>query len=663
MQNVLLRIILPLAIACSMVSPSVSAAEQTLPSVETFFQPPKLSSVAFSPDGLSIALLMNASDNRRMLATMDVATLAPKVVAHYSDADVRTFHWVNNHRLVYDLNDDKIGIGNSFFGAGLFAVDKDGSSQRELVGRTGAQDTVGSRIIVKSLPWYTYFAATVDSGDSDDIFVMRDNAPFKPYERTYDLLQLNTVTGHAEAIRRPGEVASWLIDGNGVPRFATTNDKSNSQVYYNDPKDGNWQKLTEFPKFSSESFKPMAITPDGRLLVRANNGKDTSAVYFYDLEKKQLDSKPLISLPGYDFSGSILFDRQNKKILGIRYETDARATTWLDSRMKQIQQKVDEQIPGLSNVISVPERGKTETVLVFSYSDTYPGVWQLYNTASNSFTPIGTRMLGIDPKQMATKDMVRYKARDGLEIPAYLTLPKGKKKDLPMVVLVHGGPYVRGGHWEWDAEAQFLASRGYAVLEPEFRGSTGYGSRLFSAGLKQWGLAMQDDIADGTKWAIEKGYANPDRICIAGASYGGYATLMGLIRNPELFRCGIDWVGVTDINLLYNIVWSDLDSQSEKYDMPLLVGDQIKDAEQLKATSPLRNAAKITQPLLLAYGGSDTRVPIDHGTAFYRAVKATNSRVEWVEYPEEGHGWRLLKNNVDFWTRVEKFLGQNIGQP
>ncbi|WP_394781777.1 alpha/beta fold hydrolase [Undibacterium sp.] len=663
MQNIFTRITLPLAIACSFLSPLAVSAEQTLPGVETFFQPSKLSNVVFSPDGLSVALLMNASDNRRMLATMDVATLTPKIVAHYSDSDVGNFHWVNNHRLVYNLGDRQIGIGKNFFAPGLFAVDKDGSNQRELITRTAAKDTVGSRIVVRSLPWHTYFLDAVESGDSDDVFVIRDNAPYQHYQKTYDLLRLNTVTGQAEAMPRPGDVTSWLIDSKGVPRIATTADKSSSSVYYNDPKDGKWRKLAEFPTFSSLSFDPMVLTPDGRLLVTANNGKDTTAVYAYDLEKNQIDSKPLISLPGYDFSGNILFDRQNKKMLGIRYETDAIATTWLDSRMKQIQQKVDEQIPGLANIISVPEQAKSDTVLVFSYSDTFPGVWQFYNAASNTFTPIGTTMLGIDSKQMATKDMVRYKARDGLEIPAYLTLPKGKKKDLPMVVLVHGGPYLRGGHWNWEAEAQFLASRGYAVLEPEFRGSTGFGSKLFEAGWKQWGLAMQDDIADGTKWAIEKGYANPGRICIAGASYGGYATLMGLIRNPELFRCGIDWVGVTDINLLYDIVWSDMDAQWEKYGMPLLIGDQIKDAQQLKATSPMLNAARITQPLLLAYGGSDRRVPIDHGTAFYKAVKATNPKVEWIEYPEEGHGWRVLKNNVDFWTRVEKFLGQNIGQP
>jgi dipeptidyl aminopeptidase/acylaminoacyl peptidase len=259
---------------------------------------------------------------------------------------------------------------------------------------------------------------------------------------------------------------------------------------------------------------------------------------------------------------------------------------------------------------------------------------------------------------------VHYDARDGLRIPAWLTLPRSGGKKLPLVVLVHGGPWVRGGEWEWDPEAQFLASRGYAVLEPEFRGSSGFGSTLYRAGWKQWGLKMQDDITDGTRWAIDNGYADPKRICIAGASYGGYATLMGLIKEPKLYQCGVEWVGVSDINLMYNGSWfysSDITDDFKRYGMPTLIGDQQKDAEQLKATSPLLRASEVRQPLLMAYGGADTRVPLPHGTKFYKAVKQTNPSVEWIEYEDEGHGWRAPQNRIDFWGRVEKFLSKHIG--
>jgi dipeptidyl aminopeptidase/acylaminoacyl peptidase len=209
--------------------------------------------------------------------------------------------------------------------------------------------------------------------------------------------------------------------------------------------------------------------------------------------------------------------------------------------------------------------------------------------------------------------------------------------------------------------AQFLASRGYVVIEPEFRGSTGYGFNLFHAGWKQWGLAMQDDVADATTWAVKQGWVDPTRICIGGASYGGYATLMGLIKNPELYQCGFEWVGVSDIDLMYSIHWSDSSDAWKHLGMPVLVGDPSADARQLEETSPLKQAARMQRPLLMAYGAKDYRVPIEHGSSFRDAVSRTNKNIEWVVYDDEGHGWTGLKTNVDFWTRVETFLSRHIG--
>ena len=262
---------------------------------------------------------------------------------------------------------------------------------------------------------------------------------------------------------------------------------------------------------------------------------------------------------------------------------------------------------------------------------------------------------------MAEQDLLRIKSRDGLEFPVYVTKPHGKGP-WPAVVLVHGGPYVRGTTWGWHPDSQFLASRGYLVVEPEYRGSTGYGDRLFRAGLKQWGLKMQDDITDATRWAVAQGLADPKRLVIAGASYGGYATMMGLVKEPDLYRAGINWVGVTDIDLMYSIDWSDFDgSVWQRYGMPRLVGDRGADKAQLEATSPLKRAAEITKPVLMAYGTKDFRVPLPHGTKMRDALKAAGKvEVEWVEYEEEGHGWLLEKNNVDFWGRVERFLAKHV---
>jgi dipeptidyl aminopeptidase/acylaminoacyl peptidase len=639
--------------------PASAPASTSSYSIEDFFKNPKFTKATLSPDGSSLALLLSDNQDRLMLAVMDLATLVPKVLVHYTDADINNYHWVNSNRLVYDLTDSKKGVGDTYVAPGLFAINKDGSQARQLVERSTA--FVRSTSIAKIQPWNTFFSDVNHAENSDEIFVTQVTNPYTTGRHSYNLIRLNTVTAQATSINRPGEVGQWLIDKQGVPRVAMTFEKNLAAVHYKDSASDSWKKLIEFDSYTGAGFTPLFLAPDGTLLVTAQNGQDTRSVYRYDIEKKQMDTAPLVTLKGYDFSGSIIFSMKQNKLLGVQYETDAEGTFWLDPAMQKIQQKIDAALPATVNHISVAEKNATDVVLVQSFSDTDPGAWYLYHIKTETLDKLGAARPNIKAADMAYKDPVKYTARDGLSIPAYLTLPKGKNKNLPMVVLVHGGPYVRGVHWRWDQDAQFLASRGYAVLEPEFRGSTGYGSKHFKAGWKQWGLAMQDDIADGTRWAIAQGYADPKRICIAGASYGGYATLMGLIKDPDLYQCGINWVGVTDINLLYDVSWSDLNENWEKYGMPVLVADQEKDAAQIKATSPLLLAERIKQPLLLAYGGSDRRVPIVHGNKFYSAIKNSNPKVEWIEYTEEGHGWDLLKNKVDFWGRVEKFLDQNIG--
>ena len=231
----------------------------------------------------------------------------------------------------------------------------------------------------------------------------------------------------------------------------------------------------------------------------------------------------------------------------------------------------------------------------------------------------------------------------------------------PAVVLVHGGPWVRGTHWQWNDEAQFLASRGYVVIEPEFRGSTGFGEPHFRAGFKSWGTTMQDDVADAVRWASAKGLIDGARVCIAGASYGGYAALMGAIRYPELYRCGVAWVAVTDPRLLFEPSWtSDVGQESRNYDLPAMVGDPVRDAGLLKAATPLERATEIKIPMLMAFGAQDRRVPLEHGTRMRAAMRTSGSEPEYIVYPGEGHGWLKMENRIDFWQRVEKFLAKNL---
>jgi dipeptidyl aminopeptidase/acylaminoacyl peptidase len=220
---------------------------------------------------------------------------------------------------------------------------------------------------------------------------------------------------------------------------------------------------------------------------------------------------------------------------------------------------------------------------------------------------------------------------------------------------------VHGATWAWSAEAAYLASLGYAVLEPAFRGSSGWGGKLYRAGWKQWGRAMQDDLDDGMDWLAGRGIVDPKRACIMGGSYGGYAVMMGLARNPDRWRCGINFVGITDINLMFDITWSDLAySDFIRYTAKDTIGDPDTEAAALKAVSPLENAAKIKAPVLMVYGGQDRRVPVVFGERMRDALRTQGTAVEWHVYPDEAHGFLLEKNRFDFYARVAAFLDRHL---
>ena len=659
---------LALVLSCALLPAGASAQAPALPPIEKFFANPALDQVRLSPKGRYVAMLTGAPGRRDVLAVVDLAAGSIKMVAGYKDFDVLRFEWVNDDRLMYSVGDSRIGAGAQYQASGLFAVNRDGANPRQLAGRHAEEFMVaqGGRLNQTMLPWHTFMTGQRGPQDSDYAYVESyDYDPGTGELLTVDLLRLNTVTGQARAVPRPSHVKDWLLDNAGEPRIALSAEGETTTVHYRDPATAQWRRLASFHSYTGAAgaFIPVGFDGDGRLYVEANAGKDTSALYHYDLKTGQLAAEPLLVAKGYDFDGALVSRRG--KLLGARLHTDAVSDVWFDPAMQALQQKVDALLPGMVNLITPPANAEPLWVLINSYSDVRPSTYVLYNTQTGELNRIGEAFPGIDAARMGRQQPVRYTARDGRGIPGLLTLPPGGGKNLPLVVLVHGGPYMRGSSWGWNPESQFLASRGYAVLEPEFRGSQGYGQAHYRAGWKQWGMAMQDDIADGARWAVAQGHADPKRICIAGASYGGYATLMGLAKDGDLYRCGISWAGVTDIDLLYGGQWSfadDLPDDYKKYGMPELIGDRVKDAAQLTATSPIRQAARITQPLLLAHGAVDRRVTISHGTRFRDALKRTNQQVEWIEYAEEGHGWRAPATRVDFWGRVEKFLDRHIGR-
>ena len=638
-------------------APLLAATEK--PDAARFMAAPQMLGAVLSPDGLRMAMRTLAKHGRAVLTVLDLGSMASTVVYGSDEADVGNVVWVNNERLAFDLTDRDTPQGKLDAAPGLFAVNHDGTALRQLVERQysfvrGSND-------LKLAPWNTFLLGGNMLRSGDEVLVFHPEAHDGKEWGYARLLRLNTKTGRSESIDGPMHAVAWATDPQGNLRVAVTRQAEKGALMWRDPKTDQWRTLSEFNVYTGESdFQVRHVGADGLLYVTAQRGADKQAMWLMNPATGEWSAKPLAQSPQFDVDAHVV--AREDKVLGLRFTIDAEVTQWLDPDTNALQAQIDKVLPRTVNRLSLPWTGDAPWVLIEAFADIQPTLFFLFNRQTRKFTRLGAERPDIVAKEMAAMDMVRIKARDGLEIPAWLSLPSGleKQKNLPMVVLVHGGPFAPAPSWRWDAEVQFLTARGYAVLQPQFRGTTGFGAAHFRAGWRQWGKAMQTDVADATRWAIAQGIADPKRIAIAGASYGGYATLMGLLRDPELFRCGVAWVGVTDLEMLYSVNWSDMSDSWKLHGMPAMVGDRVKDAAELKENSPLTHAAKIKQPILLAYGSADRRVPLVHGEAFRKAVRAGSAQVDWVVYDDEGHGWRAPKNKIDFWNRTARFLDQHL---
>ncbi|MBC7380143.1 MAG: S9 family peptidase [Burkholderiaceae bacterium] len=647
------------AAALSVLPTSMLRAAPDKPDAARFMAAPQMLGAVLSPNGQRVALRTLAKHGRVVLTVLDLATMAPTVVYGTDEADVRQVVWVNSDRLAFDLTDRDMPEGKIDAAPGLFAVNHDGTALRQLVERQ--YTFVRAAADVKLAPWNTFLLDDTTQCRGDEVLAVRPEAHDGKDVGYVKLLRMNTKTGRSEDIDGPMHAVDWAADPQGNLRVAVTRQAEKGALLWRDPKTDQWRTLSEFNVYTGESdFQVRHVGADGWLYVTAQRGSDKLAMWRMNPATGEWSAKPLAQSPQFDVDAHVV--AREDKVLGLRFTIDAEVTQWLDPDMAALQAQIDKALPRTVNRLSLPWTGDAPWVLIEAFADIQPTLFFLFNRQTRKFTRLGAERPDIVAKDMAAMDMVRIKARDGLEIPAWLSLPKGaeKQKNLPMVVLVHGGPFVSAPSWRWDAEVQFLTARGYAVLQPQFRGTTGFGAAHFRSGWRQWGKAMQTDLADATRWAIAQGIADPKRIAIAGASYGGYATLMGLLRDPDLFRCGVAWVGVTDLDMLYSVNWSDMSDSVKKHGFPAMLGDPLKDAADLKENSPLTHAAEIKQPMLLAYGSADRRVPLVHGEAFRKAVRAGGAQVEWVVYDDEGHGWRAPKNQIDFWNRTARFLDQYL---
>jgi dipeptidyl aminopeptidase/acylaminoacyl peptidase len=635
------------------------AAAKAPPPVAAFFEPARMHSAKLSPSTRWLATVVQPKGERARLVVSDLEDKEPAaVVAQFGRLDVDDVHWVSDDWLVFDTR-DVVSRDGKWYGPGLMSVQRDGKRQVLLIKREWDTEYAGTG--PRALEANTSFLRVGPPGSNEVILGEYPLDAAREFSHTIPLaLNVSSRVRRTLAQGGPSNVDWWTFDAKGRARAAVSIKDDKLNIHQLDLATEKWAVVGQFERLAA-GFWPIGVDDSNQLLVEHVNEQGYSALSRFDSKTGRPADEPMVSTPGYSDSISVRQSRTTGATVAFDVLTDARTTVWLDPDMKALQAKVDAMLPDRINRLDCGNCENPAHVVVFSYTDRSPGEFLLFQPGANKWQRLGSRRPDIDPARMAGMAFHRIKARDGAELPVWITRSlDGDPKPRAAVVLVHGGPGSRGTEWGWNEEAQFLASRGYVVIEPEFRGSTGYGDKHYRAGWKQWGQAMQDDVTDALNFAVKSGWVDARRVCIAGASYGGYATLMGLAKDPDQYRCGVAWVGVSDPMLMFSVHWSDVSREIKAHSYTQTIGDPVKDAAMLKANSPLHLAARIKSPVLLAYGRRDRRVPIEHGELMREALRKNGNEPGWIVYDDEGHGWQRPENIIDFWTQVEKFLARHL---
>jgi dipeptidyl aminopeptidase/acylaminoacyl peptidase len=471
----------------------------------------------------------------------------------------------------------------------------------------------------------------------------------------FDVYLLNTATGETKMVaENPGNITGWVTDHEGKIRAAVSTDGVNTSVLFRETENDKFKTVitTSF----KESLNPVTFTFDNKNLYALSNlGRDKIALVEYDprtaKEVKEIYVHPDVDLSGFDYS------KKRKVLTQVYYETDMPGRHFLDTETKNIHDNIAREIPNYSFFIARKNKAE-DKLLVYVSSDKYYGGYYFYDVANKSFKKLSDFKPWLKEENMAAMKPITYTSRDGLTINGYLTLPKGvAAKNLPVVVNPHGGPWARDT-WGFSPEIQFLANRGYAVLQMNFRGSTGYGRKFWEASFKQWGRTMQDDVTDGVNWLVKEGIADSTRIAIYGASYGGYATLSGITRTPDLYSCAVDYVGVSNMFTFMRTIPPYWEPYREMlYEM---VGDPKKDSMMLAEVSPALHIDKIKCPLLVAQGANDPRVNKAESDQIVESLRKKGVQVEYIVKENEGHGFYNQENQFDFYRAMEAFFEKNL---
>lgn len=603
---------------------------------EDFLRTPEYAQVALPPSGERLAAIVNREGHRN-IAIVDLEKREARLITRYTDIDVLAFQWVNEHRLVFMLGEDIDPLDPPRY-RGLYALDADGTNLWAM----------------HQLLFARMLEANVDGNDIVVAMPRRMTAGTDVYRFDTSRRERTILSEGA-----PDSVWQWVLDDDHRPRFAYSSYGNDSDLWAKEA-DGHWESLWHSAA-PTVFFSLLGSNREGtEVYIATRNGEDRIAIWKFDRASRKFTGK-LFGDDLVDVTGGLIW--HGGEVAGIAYQSAEPVHHWLDSHWERLQRGVDAALPGRANTIHPGARG-AKRHLVYSYSSDTPGAWYLLDAEHGKLEPLRNTRAWLEKAIRWKRTYAAYKARDGRLIPAYLTVPADRPPQaLPLVVNIHGGPWMRGYQWsQWggDITSYLLASRGYAVLEPEPRGSAGFGIAHRRAGYKQWGLAMQDDITDGVRDLIARGVVDSRRVCLMGGSYGGYATLQGLVREPEAFRCGIAYLAVSDLGLMQWGSWSDISNDFLDGNFKRWVGDSDADREQFQATSPARNAARFQAPVMLAYGTADRRVPLVQGERMREALERAGKPYEWVQYDGERHGWLDPRNRLDFYRRVEKFLADSL---
>jgi dipeptidyl aminopeptidase/acylaminoacyl peptidase len=480
-------------------------------------------------------------------------------------------------------------------------------------------------------------------------------------------LDVDIYTGEVKVVlESPLSNGGFLADADGHVRLAWGVHDSDGKpnLFYREAGDAaDWKDLSALYDDrdpADEDTGPLMMAQDGKTFYwRGRTPESTLGLFSVDpgnLSKKVIFADPAFDITTYVFGD---FAGNRHDVLGVETEPGLPAFHVIDAKDSEtpLLQALQQAFPRQSVYITSATRDGGQVVLFVS-SDRNPGDYYLFNTKTLKADWLYSRMDRIDPDKMALRQPVDFKARDGLTLHGYLTVPQGEtQKDLPLILLPHGGPHNIWDSWGWDAESEFFASRGYAVLQVNYRGSGGYGLKFQALGYQNWGTTMQDDLADAVQWAAKQGIADPKRICIYGASYGGYAALENPIRYPDLYRCAVGYVGVYDLTL--EAKYGDV--HRSRYGRNFLEAVRGNDQVALKQYSPAFNADKITIPVFIAYGGKDQRVVPDNARELMEAMDKLGKKYEVLFDPYEIHGFRKPEDKFELYTRMLNFIDTNIG--